>query len=273
VTHRNPAGLADVHNHLVPCVDDGARSVAETLLAVERLAEEGIVRIITTPHLNGSLTREPGVLDRRLSEVDRAFNDAAEAVRERFPQVDFRRGHEVMLDVPDPDLSDPRLRMAGTSFVLVEWPRLQVPPGTPQVLDRIGDKGYRPIIAHPERYGGMDLPIAAQWRDAGAYLQVNYGSLVGRYGKQARLLALQLLRLGWVDFMASDFHGRPEAKIYKTEAWQRLGAMGGHEVLTFLTVSNPARILRDEAPLKVPPLSMERGLWARVKKALNPESA
>jgi protein-tyrosine phosphatase len=273
VIQQDPAAAADVHNHLVPGVDDGSRSVAETLLAVRRLAEEGIRKIITTPHLNGSLTREPEALGRRLSEVDRAFDEVAEAVRERFPEVDFRRGHEVMLDVPDPDLSDARLRMAGTSFVLVEWPRLQVPPGTPLVLERIGNEGHRPIIAHPERYGGMDLSIAEQWRDVGAYLQVNYGSLVGRYGKQARMIALQLLRLGWVDYLASDFHARPEAKIYKTEAWQRIAAVGGHEALTFLAVVNPARILRDEPPLKAPPLSMEGGFWARVRKALNPESA
>lgn len=273
MNHPDRAGLADVHNHLVPGVDDGARSVGETLLAVERLVDEGIRRIITTPHLNGSLTREPEALERRLSEVDRAFDEAARAVREKFPDVDLRRGHEVMLDVPDPDLSDPRLRMAGTSFVLVEWPRLQVPPGTPQVLERIGNEGHRPIIAHPERYGGMDLAIAAHWREAGAYLQVNYGSLVGRYGKRARMVAMQLLRLGWVDYLASDFHARPEAKIYKTEAWQRIGSMGGHEALTFLAAANPARMLRDVAPLKVPPLTMERGFWARVKKALNPESA
>ncbi len=270
---RDSSGLVDVHNHLVPGVDDGARSLSETLQAVQRLTDDGIRKIITTPHLNASLTHEPIALDRRLSAIDDAFDRAADAIRGSFPEVDFRRGHEVMLDVPDPDLSDPRVRMAGTSFVLVEWPRLQVPPGTPRVLERIGDAGYRPIIAHPERYGGVDLTVAERWRDCGAHLQVNYGSIVGRYGKQARGVALQLLRLGWVDYLASDFHARPEAAIYKKEAWWRLGSMGAQEALIHLALTNPARILRDEAPLEVPPISMDRGFWARVKKALNPESA
>ncbi|HSM59288.1 MAG TPA: CpsB/CapC family capsule biosynthesis tyrosine phosphatase [Longimicrobiales bacterium] len=270
---RDAPAIADVHNHLVPGVDDGARSVSETLAAVERLVRAGIRRIITTPHIDGNLTHDPSRLEPRLSEVDRAFGEAADAVRARFPDVEFARGHEVMLDVPDPDFSDERLRMAGTSFVLVEWPRLHLPPGTPKVLERIRAAGYRPIVAHPERYGGLDLEIAAAWRGVGAHLQVSYGSLLGRYGPAARVMAHRMLRRGMVDYLASDFHARPGGKIYKREAFAHLRALGGHEALVFLSLSNPVRILSDEAPLQVPPIPAERGFWARMKEALNPESA
>lgn len=263
---------ADVHSHLVPDVDDGARSVDDVLEGVERMTRRGIRKIITTPHLDGSLSLEPDRLEERLSEVTRAFELAAEAVGERFPEVVFRRGHEVMLDVPDVRFDDPRMRLAGTSFVLVEWPRLHLPPGTEQVVARIKGQGWRPIIAHPERYIGMDLDVAASWKDAGAYLQVNYGSLVNRYGADARALSHRLIRRGWADYMASDFHGRPDRSLYHKEAMDRLEELGGREAMVHLCLTNPARILRDEEPLPVPTLPEERGFWAKVKEILNVES-
>ena len=76
-----------------------------------------------------------------MEEVDRSWQELAEHVRRRFPDVELLREHEVMLDVPDPGFSDARLRLAGTSFVLVEWPRLQIPPMTEPVIERIADVG------------------------------------------------------------------------------------------------------------------------------------
>jgi protein-tyrosine phosphatase len=270
---EDSAALTDIHNHLVPGVDDGARNLEDVLASVERMAREGIRRIITTPHLDGSLTLDTKRLEERLAEVDEAFDRAARAVTESLPDVDFRRGHEVMLDVPDVDFSEPRLRLAGTSFVLVEWPRLRIPPGTLQVLRRIRTEEYRPIVAHPERYRGIDLEIARRWRDAGAYLQINYGSLDGRYGADARTFAEQLLQEGWADYLASDFHGRPERKLYRAEAWERIRSLDGHEALAHLCITNPGRILLDEEPVPVPGLPPKRGLWQRVKGILRQESA
>lgn len=269
---RDPTAHADLHSHLVPGVDDGARTLEDTLDAVLRLTRAGVRKILTTPHLDGSLTREPEQLEARLAEVDRAFDDAAQAVGEGFPEVEFRRGHEVMLDVPDVDFSDPRTRMAGTRFILVEWPRLHVPPGTAQVLQRIVGEGYVPIVAHPERYIGVDLAVAESWRSAGAFLQVNYGSIEGRYGSEARAFAFRLLRRGWADYLSSDFHARPERSLYKQEVWDRLTELGAGEALVYLCLTNPARVFRDEAPLPVPPLPAERGFWARIKELLNTES-
>jgi protein-tyrosine phosphatase len=273
VTDRDLTALADLHNHLVPGVDDGARTLDDTVESVGRMTQEGFRRILTTPHLDGNLTLDRALLDERLSEVSAAFEEAAEAVAERFPDVEFRRGHEVMLDVPDVRFDDPRTRLNGSSFVLVEWPRLQLPPGTTPVLHRIRREGYRPIVAHPERYIGIDLTLARQWREVGAHLQVNYGSLVGRYGAEARAFAFRLLRRGWVDYFASDFHGRPERRIYRREAADKLAELGALETFARLAATNPARVFTDEAPLPVPILPAERGFWAKVREILNLESA
>jgi protein-tyrosine phosphatase len=275
VSHRDPSAIVDVHNHLVPGVDDGARDLSAVLDSVERMTRSSIRRIITTPHIDGSLTHDSARLESRLSSVTTAWERAAAAIRETFPEVEFQRGHEVCIDVPEVDFSDPRIRMAGTSFVLVEWPRLQLPPATARALAHIREAGYHPIVAHPERYAGLGraIGVAGKWRDAGAYLQVNYGSLVGRYGSEAQSNALGLLERGWVDYLSSDFHGHASLKVYKDESWAMLEDLGAHEVLHYLCRTNPGRILGDELPLPVPLLPAERRFWARVKGFLHRSSA
>lgn len=259
--------LVDIHSHLVPGVDDGARHLPGVLAAVERMTLVGIRRIITTPHIDASLTLRPARLQARLDEVTRAWETARDAIREEFPEVEYRRGHEVLLDVPEPDFSDVRLRMAGTSFVLVEWPRLQVPPGTARVIRHIRDAGYRPIIAHPERYAGMvqktELPYT--WKEAGATLQVNYGSLVGRYGSDAQTVAWRIVGLGLADYLASDFHGQSRLKIYKKEAWAELEERGGHDALDLLCRVNPSRVFENLDPMPVPSVSAPSVLLQRLR--------
>lgn len=257
----------DIHSHLVPGVDDGARTVEEAVEGIVRLREEGIRTLATTPHLDGSLTKVPEALDAHFREVDLAWEGLRSAASEAFPEMEFFRGFEVMLDVPDPDFSDSRTRLAGTDYVLVEWPRLQVPPGTPQVLARIRDAGYRVILAHPERYHGLDfeLNLVGEWRKMGARLQINYGSLAGRYGDEPRRRALTFLERGWVDLFSTDFHSRPHLSIYLQKARETLEILEGEEQFELLAGTNPARILRGDEPLPALPLVRKSGLWDRVR--------
>lgn len=259
--------LVDIHNHLVPGVDDGAKDISGVLESVGRMVDLGIRRIVTTPHLQGSLTQEPSRIEARLTEVSEAWERAAEAIGRSFPDVEYRRGHEVLIDIPEPDLSDPRVRMAATTFVLVEWPRMHVPPGTPRVLRWIRDQGYRPIVAHPERYAGLpqNPDIAAQWRDAGAFLQVNYGSLTGRYGNDVQRVAFRLLEAGLVDFLASDFHGRSGYKIYKEEAWKAIEDRGATDALDILCRTNPSRLLEGLDPVPTVSIPAARKLLDKLR--------
>lgn len=260
-------GYGDLHSHLVPGVDDGARTLDDALDGVARMVDLGIRRIVTTPHFDGSLTLDPDGFASRMERMDRAWNEIRRAVDDAHPDLDFRRGHEVMLDLPDVDLSDDRLRLGGTSFVLVEWPRLHVPPETPKVVSRIRFGGLVPVVAHPERYGGVgpEMGVVGEWRRQGAYLQVSHGSLLGRYGERARRRAFRLIERGWADYLSTDFHGRPGLELYLDEAREVLDELGGAEQFSILTAANPARLLEDREPLPVPALEIERSVWHRIR--------
>jgi protein-tyrosine phosphatase len=260
----------DIHSHLVPGVDDGASTVEDVLEGLGRLTGEGVSTLVTTPHLDGSLTLLPQPFAERMSQIDEAFARARKSVEDSFPELTFHRANEVALDHPEPDLSDPRMRLSPSGGILVEWPRLRVPPGSPRVLERLGEQGIPLVLAHPERYrlGEAAMERMEEWREAGAIFQVNYGSLVGAFGPDARQRSLKLLARGWVDLLASDFHGRPRLPLHIAEARDTVLSGGreegdGVEAWIRLTRTNPQRILDGEAPLAVPPLGNGGTLWAR----------
>lgn len=260
-------GLVDLHSHLVPGVDDGARSLDEAVVALGRLAEAGVRTVVTTPHVDASLLDQPAALDRRMGLLAERFHGLVAAATEHHPGLDVHLGCELLLDVPDPVVADPRLRLASTRYLLVEWPRLRVPPGTVEVIATLRRQGVVPIVAHPERYGGLGrgLDLANEWRKGGALLQVNHGALHGRYGREARQRALTLLERGWVDLMSSDFHGRAHLQPYVAETRAWFDERGQVSTFEALTAGNPRRLLRDEPTMPVAPLELKRGPLERLR--------
>lgn len=249
-------GYRDFHSHLVPGVDDGSRTIDEALDSIARMTEAGVGGIITTPHLGASHISEPG-FGQLMDFLDRRWRRIRDAATGAFPGLDFRLGFEIRLGKHAPDLSDPRLHLGGTRFVLVEWSGFRPPAGSPEVLASVSDTGHIPVIAHPERYSGIDdeLGVVRAWKQAGACLQGSYGSLVGQYGPRARTLILRLLRAGLLDYLSSDFHGRRRYNFHLEPGAAELRRLGGEAQLDRLARVNPGRLFDDNAPLEVPPLA------------------
>jgi protein-tyrosine phosphatase len=256
----------DFHNHVIPGVDDGASNDAEAAAALRAFLAHNTRQIIATPHINGSLTLRPEALEERLREIDAGWERLLAIAQEHAPAMKIQRGAEVMLDTPEPDLSDDRMRLAGTHFALCEFPFMTVPPNSTGVLKRMIAAGATPIIAHPERYVGVDTKCALplRWRAAGALLQVNAGSITGRYGEHARFNAFAILENALADYVCSDFHarGRPST----SGAAKVLIDAGGEEQLQLLTAVNPTRLLEGELPLPVAPLRLRLGMKDRLRR-------
>ena len=248
----------DFHNHLIPGVDDGARDAVFSAGALHAFRHESVRQVITTPHFDGALTHQAERLAARLAELDAGW-----AVLQGIVATDGEtlgsalhvdRGVEVMLNVPDPDLSDPRLRLAGTKFVLVEFPMLQLPPANAVVaVQNIRQAGWVPVIAHPERYRNLEslMPLR-QFVAAGALLQVNAGSLFGDYGSTAQKWAMEIFATGLASYVCSDYHARGEPGVARFA--RALADAGFANQATLLLSVNSARLLAGEAPQPVPPM-------------------
>jgi protein-tyrosine phosphatase len=260
-----PRTVIDFHNHLVPGVDDGAATLDEARAALREMHAQGVRTLVATPHLAGTLTLRGPELAGYMARVDEAWLALKQAAAEELPGLRLERGFEVNLDTPAPDLSDPRTRLAGTRFVLVEFPHMTVPPAAAEALFALKMRGWTPVVAHPERYSNLDAELRGpeEWRRVGAALQVNGGSVLGRYGDGARRTAWRLLRRGWADFVCSDYHARGSCHV--ADCRRALESAGGAAQAALLMEENPARLLRGEAPLPVPPLGREpRPLWKRL---------
>jgi protein-tyrosine phosphatase len=260
--------LVDFHNHVIPGVDDGATDDSQAAAALQAFSEQGIDTVIATPHISGMLTLRPPELQERLAEIDAGWRRLERIVREQHALARVYRGAEIMLDIPQPELTDERLRLAGGNFALVEFPYMTVPPRSRAVLEHLVRAGIIPVIAHPERYVGI-APLStlpAEWKEAGALLQINAGSITGRYGPQARVNALALLERGSADYLCSDYHarGRPST----AHALEILAELGAEEQGVLLARVNPLRLLEGNRPLPVPPTARPSGLMQRLRQWL-----
>jgi len=247
----------------MPAVDDGAQSVEECADALSAFKADGVSLVVATPHVEASCTMSNAALHRRMLELDRAFA-TVQASAQSLRELQVRRGVELLLNVPNPDLSDARLRLGGGPFFLMEFPYFTVPPHSADVVAGLTGAGYTPIIAHPERYRGIghEIEIARRWRENGAFLQVNGGSLLGRYGHEARSAAFELLGRGWVDYLCSDYHARGPTLVAQYEAL--LEEINAHEQAHLLMQANPVRMLDGKKPIPVQPLHVKRTFWRRV---------
>jgi protein-tyrosine phosphatase len=258
--------LLDFHNHVIPAVDDGAADDEQAAAALQAFVAQGVMVVIATPHVNGLLTLRPEALQKRLAEID----DGWSRLERIAGGIDVRihRGAEVMLDTPAPDFTDKRLRLAGGAYVLVEFPYMSVPPRSDAVLRHIRLTGRVPVIAHPERYHGVveASPLPADWKEVGALLQINAGSVTGRYGPQARANAIDLLQRGLADYVCSDFHARGQPLTSK--ALRALEEAGAGEQADLLIRVNPLRLLEGAPPLKVPALPRQAGFMDRLRQWL-----
>ena len=245
--------MIDLHSHLLPGVDDGSKSVEQTLPVLERFAADGVTILVLTPHLVASqVAKAP--YERNLAIL--------EELRSVAPlSIDLRLGWEIMLDEPKKDLRSPHLALGGSKAVLVEFPRLGVPVSAGDELYRIRCSGLVPVLAHPERYWGCTVDRVAEWRDAGAVMQMDTDGLMGR-GPISKLSRM-LVQEGLVDLFSSDNHGDSRS-LATARDWLLEISTPDHADL--LTRANAQRLLDGDVLLPVPPLPAAGGIFGRLRE-------
>jgi protein-tyrosine phosphatase len=242
--------MIDIHSHLLPGVDDGSPSVERSVPVLERFLADGVECLVLTPHLAASRARTAPV----------ARHQAILETLRAPAGLELRLGWEIMLDEPNTDLRAPQLGLGGSRAILVEFPRTSVPARAAEELFRLRSAGNVPVLAHPERYWGCTPAKVAEWRAAGAVIQMDTAALMGK-GSIAST-ARALLDAGLVDLFASDNHGDSRS-LAAGRRWLLEAATQEHADL--LTHTNARRLLADEPPLPVPPLPAAPGALHRLR--------
>ncbi len=204
---------ADMHSHFIPGIDDGAQTVEDSLYMIERMREMGYTRVVTTPHIkvdhypNTPATINNGLEVLKQAMAQHGINFPVHAAAEYF--ID-----DYFLGLID---NQPLLTVRENE-VLVEISFMFEPFNLNDIIFKMQNAGYRPIMAHPERYGYYhhNLDKYRELKDRGCFLQLNVNALTGYYGKPVKQVAEKLLEDGMYDYCGSDMHHAKHAEVLES---------------------------------------------------------
>ena len=203
--------MIDFHTHIIPGIDDGSRNVNETFNLIKEAYEAGFKKIISTSHY----------LENRyeIKDEDRKtlLNAISHKAKSETPEMEFYLGSEIFVTYNIVELLKEKKASTinNTSYVLFELPMENNILGLKEILFKLAETGYKPIIAHPERYRFFQKNpnLLIELIEMGTLFQSNFGSLIGIYGQEAKKIAKRMLQANMIHFLGSDIHR--ENTIYK----------------------------------------------------------
>lgn len=192
-------GMTDWHSHVLPGVDDGIKTIEDSVDVLRHFDRLGLDTLWLTPHIMEDYPNTTAGLKARFEELKGKWDG----------RLKLRLASENMLD----SLFEERLAAGdvlpigeNADHILVETSYFSAPIGFDRMIDSIKSAGYYPLLAHPERYTYMDEKDYASLKEKGVRMQLNYVSVVGGYGETARKKSLWLLKNGYIDVVGSDVH-------------------------------------------------------------------
>lgn len=236
--------MIDIHSHIIPNVDDGARSVEETFNILKEAQEAGFTDVILTSHflLNYYETNAQELIfwKEKLQEV----------LKKQGTKINLHSGMEIYITNQMEELLENKkiLTLANSRYMLIELPLATNVKYFDYVVYYLEAKGIKPIIAHPERYKCVqkDPDIVEEYIEKGCLIQCNYGSIVNLYGREAEKTIKTLLKKNQVHFLGSDVHRKNGTYLIILDAIKKIRKIIGENKINELTTINPKKILQNE---------------------------
>lgn len=206
--------FVDIHSHLLPGVDDGAKDLENSIELISIMRSYGIKHFITTPHVLGDVyPNSSETIQQKLEEVK------IELQKRGMNDITFRTSAEYMMDEQFVELLKRKdILPLKDNFILVEMSYFNAPFNLYEILFDIQLKEYKPILAHPERYNFYhdDFESYYKLKKAGCLFQLNLLSLTEQYGKGVQKTADRLLKENLYDFVGTDTHHHNHLKLLKS---------------------------------------------------------
>lgn len=233
--------IIDIHSHILPGIDDGARTFDDSIAIIRELANQGITDIIATPHyIDETVYVSPRAKNLKLLAKLKDILNA-----ESIP-VNIYLGNEIYINEGIIELLKKKRisSLADSKYLLVELPMDEEYPNYVDYLEDLINYGYKVVLAHPERYtiAQKDFDVLDELYEAGVLLQCNLGSITGKYGRAAQKLAKKLAKNKMIFAFGSDIH-RPSKSDYIALARKKLSKYYSDSELKVLFERNPKKII------------------------------
>ena len=234
-------GIYDIHCHIVPGVDDGATDIEETKKMLQMEYEQGVRTIITTPHFRFRMFETP------TEKVKEQFRLVEKAAAEISPDLHVYLGCEFHANMEMlPMLREQKvMTMAGSRYVLAEFSHNSDEHYIRERLSALLSGGYRPIVAHIERYEATrtSLDFVEELVNRGAYMQINADSITGKDGFFTRRYCNKVMKYDLLHFVGSDCHSSTKRISRIGEAYKKVASRFGQDYADELFIHNPEKIL------------------------------
>jgi protein-tyrosine phosphatase len=245
--------MVDVHCHILPGLDDGAKSIEDSLAMAEDAIADGITHVVGTPHASSAHAFEFA----RVRAAREELNDKLEGRLTLASGCDFHLSHENLSALR----KDPRSYCINQKdYLLVEFSEFSIPPSMDQTLHEIQLMGIHPVITHPERNGILRThPERLQgWVEKGCYGQITAGSLTGVFGPSAQERAWTWLERGLIHFVASDAHNTGRRPLKLRFAYDAVTKRRNEELARSVFLENPLAAFEGRQLPYVPEVTTER---------------
>lgn len=202
----------DLHSHLIPGIDDGSKSIEESLKLAQGLVDLGYKKVITTPHIMSDYYRNtPEIIKNGWENLTQAFKKTDISL-EVIPAAEYYIDYEFVNKIGKEELLT-----FGNNYILVEFSFVEPPKNLKEAFFELQTNGYKPILAHPERYLYWNKNHSALFdlKDREILFQLNLLSLIGRYGPGVVSTAKVLIENKLIDFLGTDLHNENQLSELK----------------------------------------------------------
>lgn len=252
--------MIDIHTHILPGIDDGAKDIKESLAIIRELINNEVTEVIATPHIiTGVYNNTKKIIDEKIEQLK------TEIIANKLP-IKLYKGAELYYE---PNIIEKtkqeELNLAGSNYILIESDLQRFPDNFEETLYQFQVAGYVPILAHAERFTPFlnDFNHLIDIANRGILIQLNSGSFFGDYGENVQKLAHRILQTGCVHFIASDVHHLNIRPVLMKQVYQYLSENYTEDLAKLLLEENPRRVIQNEPVESMIEGYFEEGTWKK----------
>ena len=237
--------MIDFHNHILPNVDDGAKTIEESIQMLKIAQNQGITDVVSTVHFQHPKMEG---MNTDFNYISNIKDNLVSRLKEYNVKIKIHIGAEVFFNFNLLDITENKLTTFGNKkYMLIEFQTYQFPKDFDKHLFELAIAGITPIIAHPERYKDVqsNVEIIEKLIGAGCLVQIDAGSLINHFGYKCMQAAQTMLKMNMVHIIGSDAHNMGRRNFCLKEAQTEASKFSNYDV-SILVNDNPKRVINGE---------------------------